>query len=220
MPIWPIKHKQQSKRFWSKETRRTGWIKPEYIESWWDATERLPSEYSGDGDTARDYLQFILLSGLRRREATQLDWQDIDVKAKSFKVATTKNGGSLELPCSQYMMEILHRRKAVSELGPFKIQEPKKFVKWVREKSDIHFTVHDLRRSFITYAEALDFGHYTIKALVNHSTGSSRDVTKDYIQLSIERLRKPMEAVTSYVLGHAKKRIEIEPIRGGTESNG
>jgi len=73
MPLWPIKHKQQSKRFWNKETRRTGWIKPEYLKDWWGATERLPGEYQGDVDTARDYLQLILLSGLRRREATQLD---------------------------------------------------------------------------------------------------------------------------------------------------
>jgi len=199
MPLWPIKHKQQSKRFWNKETRRTGWIKPEYLKDWWQATERLPKQYPGDGDTARDYLQFVLLSGLRRREATQLNWIDIDFKTKTFNIPDTKNGTVLELPCSDHMVNILNRRKVLGGDGPFKIEEPKRFVAWVRQESGVHFTIHDLRRTFITYAESLDFGNYTIKALVNHSTANTRDVTEGYLQLSVERLRKPMQRVTNYV---------------------
>ena len=205
IPIWPIKTKQQSKRFWNAEERRTGWIKPEHLGDWWKATELLSEEYTGDGDTARDYLQFVLLSGLRRREATQLRWPEIDFKSKSFKILDTKNNNLLELPCSDYMIEILERRLEISKDGPFVIEEPKKFVSWVREKSGVYFTIHDLRRSFITYAESLDFGVYTIKALVNHSTGNTRDVTEGYLQLSVERLRKPMQTITNYVVSHVRK---------------
>jgi integrase len=210
IPSWPIKHRQQSKRFWNKETRRTGWIKPEYLKDWWQTTERLPCEYPGDGDTARDYLQFILLSGLRRREATQLDWADIDFKTESFKIPDTKNSTVLELPCSSQMIKILKRRKELGGDGPFKIEEPKKFVAWVRRESGVHFTIHDLRRSFITYAESLDFGNYTIKALVNHSTANSRDVTEGYLQLSVERLRKPMQRITDYTLQIVKSKNVVK----------
>jgi integrase len=210
IPMWPIKHLQQSKRFWNSETRRKGWIKPTDLACWWDVTERLPIEYRGDGEIARDYLHFVLLSGLRRREATALRWSEIDFKAKSFKVLDTKNDKVLELPCSDYMMGILLRRKKVSEEGPFMIEEPKKFVQWVRDQSGVYFTIHDLRRSFITYAEALDFGVYTIKTLVNHSVGSSRDVTEGYLQLSVERLRKPMEKVTEYVLSNANPNSVVQ----------
>lgn len=217
IPMWPIKHIQQSKRFWNKETRRTGRIKEEYISDWWEATERLPFEYSGDGDTARDYLHFVLLSGLRRREATSLRWPEIDFKARSFKILDTKNDKVLELPCSDYMMEILQRRKKVSKEGPFMIEEPRKFVLWVRDQSGVYFTIHDLRRSFITYAETLDFGIYTIKALVNHSVGLSRDVTEGYLQLSVERLRKPMEKITEYVLSNANPKpvVRLKGFSGG-----
>jgi len=203
IPVWPIKHRQQSKRFWNNEVRRTGWIKPTELKDWWEATDRLPREYKGGGDLARDYLQFVLLSGLRRREATGLRWTEIDFNARSFKILDTKNDKVLELPCSDYMMEILDRRKKVSDEGPFLIEEPKKFVSWAREQSGVYFTIHDLRRSFITYAETLDFGIYTIKALVNHSVGVTRDVTEGYLQLSVERLRKPMEAISNYVLSNA-----------------
>jgi len=97
-------------------------------------------------------------------------------------------------------MKILKRRQALVIDGPFKIEEPKKFVAWVRKESGVHFTIHDLRRSFITYAESLDFGNYTIKALMNHSTANSRDVIEGYLQLSVERLRKPMQKISDYVL--------------------
>ena len=206
IPIWPI---TEYDVFWNQEKRRTGWIKPEYLKAWWNATERLPAEYLGDGETARDYLQFVLLSGLRRREATRLDWQDIDFKTKSFKIPDTKNGTVLELPCSDHMVKILKRRKEHGGAGPFKIDEPKKFVAWVRKESGVHFTIHDLRRSFITYAESLDFGQYTIKALVNHSTGNSRDVTEGYLQLSTERLRRPMQKLSTYVLTCIKDATQI-----------
>ena len=212
IPLWPIKHKQQSKRFWNKESRRTGWIKPEYLKDWWNATEELVDEYQGDGETARDYLQFVLLSGLRRREATGLDWADIDFKTKSFTIDDTKNHQTLELPCSSHMIKILKRRQGC-DTGPFKIDEPKKFVAWVRQRSGVHFTVHDLRRSFLTYAESLDFGAYTIKALVNHSAGgNSRDVTEGYLQLSVERLRTPMNKISAYVLQHAKQPSNVVEI--------
>ena len=209
IPPWPIKGRRQVKKFWNPTERRTGWIKPEYLKDWWKATEALPNEYEGNGELARDYLQFVLLSGLRRREATSLRWEDIDFKVNSFKITDTKNNKGLELPCSDYMMKILKRRKGESVTGPFELKEPKKMVAWVRGRSGVEFMIHDLRRSFITYAESLDFGGYTIKALVNHSLGNSRDVTEGYMQLSVERLRKPMQEITRYVLAKAKSRSVV-----------
>ncbi len=50
--------------------------------------------------------------------------------------------------------------------------------------------LHDLRRTFITIAKALDIPAYTLKKLVNHSTGN--DVTGGYIVSDMECLRAPM----------------------------
>ena len=57
---------------------------------------------------------------------------------------------------------------------------------------------HDLRRSFITVAELLDLSETALKALVNHSLGN--DVTSNYVQLSIERLREPVARVGSKLM--------------------
>ena len=57
----------------------------------------------------------------------------------------------------------------------------------------MNFRTDDLRRTFITVAEALDISPYAIKALVNHALGTS--VTDGYISMSVERLRGPAQQV-------------------------
>jgi integrase len=90
------------------------------------------------------------------------------LKGKTATILDTKNKDNLELPLSDYVLEILQRRNKKDKYV-FLIVEVKKFLAWVRDDSGVEFTIHDLRRSFITYAEALDIGLLTIKAMVNQS---------------------------------------------------
>ncbi len=64
--------------------------------------------------------------------------------------------------------------------------------------SGIHFTVHDLRRTFIIIAEGLDISAHALKRLLNHKM--SGDITAGYIVTDVERLRKPMQQITDYFL--------------------
>jgi integrase len=64
--------------------------------------------------------------------------------------------------------------------------------------SEVSFTVHDLRRTFITIAESLDIPAYALKRLLNHKMNS--DITAGYIIIDVERLRKPMEQISEYLL--------------------
>lgn len=68
----------------------------------------------------------------------------------------------------------------------------------VIKNSGVQFTVHDLRRTFITIAESLDITAYALKRLMNHKM--SNDVTAGYIIVDVERLRKPMQLITDYIL--------------------
>ena len=62
----------------------------------------------------------------------------------------------------------------------------------------MEFTLHDLRRTFITIAESLDVPHYALKRLLNHRL--SGDVTAGYIVSSAERLRGPVSLVAAKIL--------------------
>lgn len=194
------------KRQWNHEGRRKGHIAQHQLKDWFSAVLNLPNiQKRGDPELARDYLIFLMLTGLRRREATSLTWSDIEIKARRFIVRDTKNHDELWMPLSDYLVNLLKERKKQQTKdkskaeGPFPLEEPRKFVKIVREQSDVYFTLHDLRRTFITIAESLDIGSFTIKALVNHRSGS-HDVTEGYVQINSERLRKPMQKLTDYIL--------------------
>ena len=78
------------------------------------------------------------------------------------------------------------------------LKEPKVQVLRVIEASKVKFTLHDLRRHFITLAESLDLSSFCIKRLVNHSMGS--DVTSGYVVSDVERLRKPMQKIEDQIL--------------------
>lgn len=68
----------------------------------------------------------------------------------------------------------------------------------VIKTTDIQFTAHDLRRTFITIAESLDIPAYALKRLLNHKMNG--DVTTGYIILDVERLRKPMQMIADFIL--------------------
>lgn len=193
-------------RSWFKEKRRTRIIESKDLKAWWDATERLPNK------DFRDYFQFQLLTGLRKSEGLRLRWEDVDLKGKIFTVRETKNGDPLTLPLSDYLVALLKAREQVSEYvfngcgSTGHIVEPKKGVKLVCDTSGVEFTMHDLRRTFLTIAESLDIPAYALKRLVNHRIS---DVTAGYIQITVERLRKPMQKITDYVMNHVHNEASV-----------
>jgi hypothetical protein len=60
------------------------------------------------------------------------------------------------------------------------------------------YSVHDLRRTFITTAESLDIPACSLKRLLNHRIRN--DVTQGYIVLDVERLRGPMQKIETFLL--------------------
>ena len=170
----------------------------------------------------RDYLLLLILTGLRRQEAAALTWDCVDLKAKTLTVTDTKNREDHTLPLSDFLLAMLERRGS-NAAGKFvfpgegrtgHMVEPRKAILRVCEASGVQFRPHDLRRTFATIAESLDIPAYALKRLLNHKM--SGDVTAGYIVAGVERLRKPMQQVTDYILKCAgtKQTGEIVPMQG------
>lgn len=192
-------------RAWYKVERRKTLIKPHQLSAWYQATLQLNYE------TTRDYLHFLLFTGLRRSEAAKLQWHQIDFEDLTFTIEETKNGEAHTLPLSDFL-EALLRRRYESRQGYYVfpsdsktgyIQDPRKSLLRVSELSGVEFTLHDLRRTFLTIAESIDIPAYALKRLVNHK--DLRDVTAGYIISNVERLREPMQKITNYILENCKR---------------
>ena len=206
---------QKIKRNWFKESVRTNIIEPNDLKDWFSAVMTLPDDkvnvnHKHTSETVRDYLILQLFTGLRPSEGLNLKWSDIDFKNGLLHVEDTKNGEDHTLPLTEYISNLLSTRRDAS-LGDYvfpgynpqkALVSPNRQVKKVINDSGVQFILHDLRRTFATYADSLEIQHNTIKRLMNHK---SNDVTSThYIHQSIETLRKPMVKITNYILEQVK----------------
>lgn len=213
----PVRRLSKVRAWYAVERRRTV-IKEHELKAWTDAILALHNV------DARDYFLVILLTGLRRTEAFDLRWQDVDLKAKTFTIPDPKNRRPHMLPLSDYLLNIFMRRHAAatsddaseaareyvfaSDRG--RLHNLRFAMAEVEKVSGVRFCIHDLRRTFATAAERLDISAYALKRLMNHK--GNGDVTEGYIGLDVERLHAPMQRITDYMLAAAGVRASADVV--------
>jgi hypothetical protein len=107
---------------------------------------------------------------------------------------------------SDFLMTILIDRKAGNE--PFYPGSPFVFpantkARYLTEPKvelGIKFSIHSLRRFYISAAQATGIQLFDIKFLTNHSL-PREDVTAGYISPSVDSLRNQQNRITDYLLG-------------------
>ncbi|MFZ2315830.1 MAG: tyrosine-type recombinase/integrase [Gammaproteobacteria bacterium] len=208
--INPVKFLSHA-RSWYRIERKQTIVKQHQLADWYRGVAALSERYQFDHAALwQDYFMLILLTGLRRTEAASLRWENVDLKGKILTLPDTKNRSTHILPMSDFLVELFERRSQAAQseyvfpasIGTGHIVEPRKTMLKVIEISGVEFTLHDLRRTFITTAESLDISSYSLKRLLNHK--NSNDVTAGYLVIDVERLRKPMQQITSYLLKSMK----------------
>jgi integrase len=184
---------------WFPTPPRTRSVRADQLADFYRAVEALPNR------TAADYIKLLLFTGLRRREAAGLRWEEVDFATKVIRLpaARTKAGRKLDLPMASFVRDLLVARRALGNDGGWvfgadsrsgHIEEPKFALDQVAKATGIVVSAHDLRRTFITMAESADVSPLALKSLLNHAPPSG-DVTSGYIQITTERLREPAQRV-------------------------
>lgn len=157
---------------------------------WWAAVEAL------DDREVAAALVFIALTGCRRGEALKLKTTDIDWQAKTVTFPDTKNGTAHRLPLCRRLYAFLHAHCAGRDGLVFDVtvRRTELTVDGLAKRLGFKWTIHDLRRTFVTLAQRTLNDLATVKRLVNHSDGG--DVTlRHYLKLSVEDLRVAMQQV-------------------------
>lgn len=191
---------------WYKLGRRKTYLRPEDIKPWLAVVMSIKLQ------TQRDFILMMLFTGCRRSEAGKLQWGKINLKERYIIFRETKNGEPMEVPLCSFMVDVLEERKSAypheaadyvfPSYGKRKhIFDIRNTLEVLHEKTGIAISNHDLRRSFLTYCNALKIPPYTIKRLVNHALPI--DVTEGYIQFPMEELRFEVERVAAYILDKA-----------------
>lgn len=197
-------------RGWYRIERRRTLIKKSQLPAWFEAVFALKADPEDHhANAVADLLLLLLFTGLRRSEGMRLRWDAVDLADRTLTISDTKNREPLTLPLSDFVHDLLKARAeaAGSDGSPFvfpgsgargHIQEPRPQMLKVIDHSGVTFTLHDLRRTFVTVAEGLDIPYYALKQLVNHKV--SGDVMAGYIVTNVERLRAPMQRIGDALL--------------------
>lgn len=197
-----------AEKSWNRVKRRRTFIQPHQMQQWYQAvTEgligmRFELEY-------RDCLLLSMLTGVRPGEAINLRWSGVDLASGVLMFPDTKNHSDHRLPITRFIREVLIGRQAISGAHEFvfcnrgddRPKEVRGAMERIEELTGLHVMPTDLRRTFITAAERLDIGPYTLKAMLNHAIGD--DVTAGYLVITVDRLREPMQRIEDALLRDA-----------------
>jgi integrase len=148
------------------------------MQAWYKAVQELQQRHIAD------YFFIVLFTGLRRREATDLKWTDVDLEVKTLTVRRdqAKNHKDHVLPLSSFIFDVLKRRFENKSSSPYvfpgrgnrgHLTDFRFALLELREKSGCKFMIHDLRRTFMTAAERLDVPYYVLKKLVARLVASN-----------------------------------------------
>ena len=147
-----------------------------------------------------DWIIFLLCTGLRFSEPLGLTWDQVDFDDNVFTVINTKNNKPLTLPMTERIRRLLFRRKANQTFqsayvfpqyrNPKKPATMNRVCERISKLSGIEFSAHDLRRTTATALKELGYSIEDIGRILNHSRTS---ITDEYIQTSIQHLRKALE---------------------------
>ena len=173
---------------WNVVEPRINHVAPDDLKLFFDTLDSMAGKYPGDGELARDYMQFLVFTGLRRREATGITADDIDYRNNIIYIGKNKSKRTgYNIPLTPEVRKILDRRPT----RPFDFDEPDKMFAWITKQTlgktttatkegrvdGIVVSSHDMRRTFTTCADDVELGvsDGMIKALLNHSIAG--DVT-------------------------------------------
>jgi integrase len=191
-------------RAWHKIRPRQRIIADDKLRDWYRAVTSLRHE------VARDFLLFLLLTGMRFGETQRLKWSYVDFANKILIVPRelTKSDRELRLPLSEFLVALLKQRFQRRLGSEWVFQSARSnqrhlsqgvyFVKQVRAKAGLYFTFHDLRRTFLTKGAMLDIPMHALKRLVNHAVTS--DITAQYVIHDMPSLRAHIEKIDTALL--------------------
>ncbi|MEL6465505.1 MAG: tyrosine-type recombinase/integrase [Pseudomonadota bacterium] len=158
-------------------------------------------------------VEVLLLSGLRRSEAAQLEWDFIDFTSGVLTIPAhlTKNGRAHSIPVGERLSAVLDRTPRLNQyLFPSSAKTGTVFNGWGKAKERFDatlddvapYTLHDLRRTFATAHAKLGTPIHVTEKLLNHVSGTISGVAAVYNRHTyLEEMRSAVAAYDCYLQG-------------------
>jgi integrase len=211
-----------------EEASRERRLSDEEVRTFWQALDSAKMQ-----PVTADVLRLCLLTGQRVNEIAQAPKAEFDLAAAVWNIpaARTKNGTPHRLPLPRRSIAILQAAFERSPCSAYAFPTPAKLTDsamtlgavgkaWIRSRADcgLDTTVHDLRRTFASFAGDLGLDDFHIGLVLNHLGGRSK-VTSIYNRAQYDpQKRMVLEAVEHRlfeIIEGREPNTNVVPSRGG-----
>ena len=189
----------------------------------------LAAIWRAAGELRAPHAQFarlLILTGARRNEVAQMTWTEIDLGAKvwTLPAARAKNNRECAIPLSDLAIEILTSLPRNSDFV-FSTNARNSINRFYEVKQDLDallpdleaWTLHDLRRGYVSGLAQIGVPLHIGELLVNHRSGAIKGVAAVYNRYSYDaEKRSAVEAWSRHVaqLVSGEPADNVVPMRG------
>lgn len=212
----------------SPEAERERALSDDELAAVWKAAE-------GEGYPFGKMVQLLILTGCRRDEVREAPRSEFDLPKEEWVIPgrRTKNGLEHLVPITDKMSALLKDlphikgeagllftttgETAISGLAKCKRRLDAAITKNLKREIE-RWTLHDLRRTFVTGLQKLGFPLEVAEACVNHRSGTVAGVTGVYARYTYAKeKRAALEAWARHVesIAQGKKGADVVPLRAG-----
>jgi integrase len=167
----------------SEETARDRILSDDELATVW----RAANEYGGYFGAV---IKLLILTGQRRGEVAGMDWKELDLPAKLWKLprSRVKNGNGHEVPLSTQALDVIesipriaNRNLVFTTTGSKPISGFTTVKEGIDDASGVKdWTIHDLRRTVASGMARLGVQLPVIEKILNHTSGTFRGVVGVY----------------------------------------
>ena len=163
----------------------------------------FPKQYGISNLVIVAAVKFLLLTGVRKREALDLKWSDLDLNSGRWLLGENKSGKARYINLNKDAVSLIQQLSATTdyvfanpETGkPF--NDIRKTFNKIMQISDIkEIRIHDLRHNFASLAVNSGQSLYVVQHLLGHA---SPQTTQRYAHLQANTLKQASEAVASVI---------------------
>lgn len=149
--------------------------------------------------------KLLLFTGVRRQEALDARWDNVDLQKRVWFLPTSKSGKSRHVILNSMAVELLQKQPRLPDnpfIFPGKIEgkqlnNPQKAFKRVLKAAGIaNFRIHDLRHTHASIAINNGASLYSVQQLLGHANAST---TARYAHLADETLRMVSDTVSNSI---------------------
>ena len=150
--------------------------------------------------------KLLLFTGVRRQEALDALWENVDLQKRVWFLPTSKSGKSRHVILNPMAVELLQKQPRLPN-NPFifpgkiegkQINNPvKAFKRVLKVAGIIDFRIHDLRHTHASIAINNGASLYEVQHLLGHSQAVT---TARYAHLADDTLRKVSDSISSSIL--------------------